>query len=544
MNIAKQKGKTMRFDRISCLIAVMALPFLFITACGNHNSENSANPTLVLEDAITTEALVAHARELENISLANELSRSASSPGYTQSMDYIKDRLAGLGLTIWEQRFEYRSFLETEDPVLSMTSPETETYVWETDYRTMTYSGIDNVTAAIVFVTPVFPPGTELNTSTDGCEVADFQGIDATGKIAVLQRGTCDFIVKASNAESRGAVAVLIFNEGQEGRTDLVAGSLVGDSTVGIPVVGIRYDLGKALHDRYAAGAAITLRVAVTGTNSMASTYNLFAETVAGRDDQVIIIGAHLDSVVEGPGTNDNGSGAAALLEISRQTGLHGYAPRNKIRFAWWGAEEEGLIGSLHYLDNLSTTDVRNIAMYLNVDCIASHNFVRGVEDGDLSDTIDHPDNIYTETPEGSGAIEQALLDYFQAQNLPTKPTPLDGRTDYEGFAERGIPFGGLFTGLDETKTEAEALLFGGTAGEPYDNTYHTAGDTLANINPRIFTENAQAVAHVAQYFGDREVTTLFEARSLSRPLRAVKAKTVTSYRDRYHKDRGDRSTR
>ena len=530
----------MRSDRISCLIAVTVLPFMFITACGK--SENAA---FHLEDTITTEALVAHARELERISLANGLSRSASSPGYTQSMDYIKDRLAGLGLTIWEQRFEYRLFLETADPALSMTSPETETYVWETDYRTMTYSGIGDVTAEIVFVTPVFPPGAEPNSSTDGCEVADFQEIDVTGKIAVLQRGTCDFIVKASNAESRGAAAVLIFNEGQAGRTELIAGSLLGDSTVGIPVVGIPYDLGKALHDLYDNGATtITLRVAVTGTNAMTSTYNLFAETVSGRDDQVIIIGAHLDSVVEGPGTNDNGSGAAALLEVSRQIGLHGYAPRNKIRFAWWGAEEEGLIGSNYYLDNLSTTDVRNIAMYLNVDCIASHNFVRGVEDSDLSDTIDHPDNIYSETPEGSGAIEQALLDYFQAQNLPTKPTPLTGRTDYEGFAEHGIPFGGLFTELSGIKTEEEAALFGGVAGEPYDNTYHTAGDTLANINTRIFTENARAVAHVAQYFGDREVKTIFEAPASTRSLRAVKAKTVKTYRDRYHKDRRDRSTR
>jgi Zn-dependent M28 family amino/carboxypeptidase len=520
------------------------IAFLALISCGNHNSENTATPTVLLEDAITTEALVAHAQALERISLGNALSRSSASPGYVQAMEYIRGSLGSAGLTIWEQRFEYRLFLETADPALSMTSPETKTYVWETDYRTMTYSGIGDVIAEIVFITPVFPPGAELNTSTDGCEAADFQGIDVTGKIAVLQRGTCNFIEKASNAESRGAVAVLIFNEGQEGRTDLVAGSLTVDSTVGIPVLGIRYDLGKALHDQQAAGATIRLRVAVTGTNAMTPTYNLFAETVAGRDDQVIIIGAHLDSVIEGPGINDDGSGSAALLEVSRQIGLLGYTPRNKIRFAWWGAEEVGLIGSNHYLDNLSATDVRKIAMYLNVDCIASHNFVRGVEDSDLSDTIDHPDNIYNETPEGSGAIEQALLDYFRAQNLPTKPTPLTGMTDYAGFAERGIPFGGLFTELRGIKTEAEALLFGGTAGEPYDNTYHTAGDTVANMNTRIFTENARAVAHVAQYFGDRKVTTLFEASDSTRSLRTATAKTVKTYQDRYHKDRRYRSTR
>jgi Zn-dependent M28 family amino/carboxypeptidase len=517
---------------------------MFIAACGNENSEK---PTVVLEDTITTEALVSHAKALERISLSNTLSRSSASPGYVQAMEYIRGNLGSSGLTIWEQRFEYRFFMETKDPVLSMISPRQEAYVWETDYRTMTYSGIGDVTAEIVFVTPVFPPGAEPNTSTDGCEAADFQGINLTGKIAVIQRGTCNFIEKVANAESRGAAAVLIFNEGQEGRTDIVAGTLPADTTVGIPVVGVRYDLGKALHDQYSVGAAVTLRVAVTGNNYMAPTYNLFAETVAGRSDQVVLIGAHLDSVIEGPGINDNGSGTAALLEVSRQIGLHGYSPQNKIRFAWWGAEENGLIGSYHYLDNLSATDVRNIAMYLNVDCIASHNFVRGVEDSDLSDTSNDPGTIYKETPEGSGAIEQVLLDYFHAQNLPTKPTPLTGMTDYEGFAKYGIPFGGLYTELDGIKTEAEALLFGGTAGEPYDDCYHKACDTVSNMNTQIFTENARAIAHLAQSFGDRKVATLFDKPSVARALQASSAKKVAlvkTSRDRYHKDRRDRATR
>jgi len=534
----------MRYKRILCPIAVFVMSFVFIAGCGN---DNSATPSVALEDTITTETLVAHAQALERISLSNALSRSSASPGYIQAMDYIKGHLRGPGWKVWEQRFEYRFFLETEDPVLLMISPGQKTYAWGTDYQTITYSGFGDVTAGIVFVTPVLPPGETPNTSTDGCEAADFHNIDVRGKIAVIQRGTCDFIKKVSNAESRGAVAVLIFNEGQEGRTDIVAGALPNDSIVGIPVIGIRYDLGKTLHDRYSAGAAVTLRAAITGKSAMAPTYNLFAETVAGRNDQVILIGAHLDSVIEGPGINDNGSGTAALLEVSRQIDLQGYTPKNKIRFAWWAAEENGLIGSYHYLDNLSPTEVRNIAMYLNVDSIASHNFIRGVEDADLSDTIDYPETIYSETPKGSGTIEQVLLDYFHAQGLPTKPTPLTGLTDYEGFAKYGIPFGGLYAGLDGMKTEAEALLFGGMAGEPYDSCYHKACDTVSNMNTQIFTENARAVAHVAQYFGDRKVTTLFDKASSSRTLRAASGKTVKTVktsRDRYHKDRRYRATR
>ncbi len=513
---------------------------LFVGACGTENAET---PKRALEDTITTKALVAHVEALERISLSNPLSRSAGSPGYIQAMEYIRAVLADSGLKVWEQRFEYRLFLETKDPVVSMTAPRQEAYSWGTDYKTISYSGTGDVTAQIAFVTPIFPPGMEPNTSTDGCEAADFNGIDLTGKIAVIQRGTCSFGDKASHAESRGAVAVLIFNEGQVERTGIVEGGLSTGTTVGIPVVGTSYDLGKALHDQYLTGAVPTVRVAVTGLNTISPTYNLFAETVSGRNDQVIMIGAHLDSVIEGPGINDNGSGVVALLELSRQIGLHGYKPQNKIRFAWWGAEEVGLIGSYHYLDNLSPADRRNIAMYLNVDSIASHNFIRGVEDGDLSDTRDEPGTIYQETPAGSGAIEQVLLNYFRSQNLPTKPTPLTGMTDYEGFAEYGIPFGGLYTGLDGLKTEAEALLFGGMAGEPYDSCYHRACDTVATMNTQIFTENARAIAHFAQYFGDRQVTTLLEKASV-RVASTKTGRSVVTARDRYHKDRRDRATR
>jgi Zn-dependent M28 family amino/carboxypeptidase len=524
----------------------MVVSIIFTAACGNQKSENAVLPAAGLEDKITTEALVAHARELERISLGNTLSRSAVSPGYIQSMEYIRGSLGSSGLKIWEQRFEYRIFLETENPVLAMTSPSQEIYTWGTDYQTSTYSGIGDVTAEIVFVTPLLPPGVEPNSSTDGCEAADFQGIDLTGKIAVIQRGTCSFSEKVSNAESRGAVAVLLFNEGQEGRAGIVSAILSADSTVKIPVLGVTYDLGKALYDRYITGAATTMRVAVIGLNAMTPTYNLFAETVAGRSDQMIMIGAHLDSVIEGPGINDNGSGAVALLEVARQIGLNRYTPHNKIRFAWWGAEEVGLIGSYHYLNNLSPTEVRNISLYLNVDCIASHNFTRGVQDSDLSDTIDYPGTLYSETPNGSGAIEQVLLNYFHSQNLPTKSTPLDGGSDYMGFAKYGIPFGGLFTELDGIKTEAEALLFGGTAGEAYDDCYHKACDTVDNMNTGILTENTRAIAHMAQYFGDRKGSTLFDKTTARTLPRAAVAKTVPSvknYQDRYHKDRRDRAT-
>ena len=532
------RGKFMKYDRMFCVIALILSLLPCITACDGQ----SGTSAFVLEKTITTEALVAHAEALEAISLGNTLSRSSMSPGYLRAMNYIKKQLAGTGLNVWEQQFECHQFFETDFPVLSMVSPAPAVYAWGTDYQTITYSGFGDLTAEVAFIKPVFPPGPTPDTSTDGCVASDFKGINVTGRIAVIQRGSCDYIVKAMNAKSRGAAAVLIFNEGTPGRTDTVVGSLPSDSTVGIPVVGISHALGKELHDRYVAGAAITLRVAVTGMNVTVPTYNLFAETVAGRDDQVIVIGAHLDSVTEGPGANDNGSGAIALLEVSRRIALNGYTPKNKIRFAWWGAEEIGMFGSQYYLNTLSPKELKNIAMNLNVDSIASHNFVRGVEDSDLSDTINDPRTIYKTTPAGSGAIERVLLDYFHTNNLPTKPTPLSGSTDYEAFAQHGIPFGGLYTELDGIKTEAEALLFGGTAGLPYDACNHIACDTVSYMNTQIFTENTRAIAHFAQYFGDKQAAKLLDTTIATTAKRAVTVETIKPDRDRYHKNRMRRS--
>ncbi len=518
------------------------LLLLVVTACGH---DSSTTTTFELDETVTSEALVTHAERLEQISLDDPLSRSAGSAGYRAAMDYIKNVLAGSGLTIREQQFDFQLFMETEEPRLAMVSPQPETYNVAADFMTLTYSGTGDVVGQIAFISPVFPPGSEANTATDGCNNTNVDTLDLKDKVAVIQRGGCSFAEKVANVEAQGAAAVLIFNEGQEGRTEILAGTLAADSNVNIPVVGTSYAFGKRLYDLYDTGITPILRVAVTAENRLEQTYNLFAETPSGRDDRVIMIGAHLDSVVEGPGINDNASGVAALLEVARQIGRNGYSPQNKIRFAWWGAEEVGLIGSYYYLDNLSPAEREQIAMYLNVDSIASHNFIRGVDDGDLSDTMTAPGASYQETPAGSEVIEEVLLNYFHDRQLPTVATALTGQSDYAGFATYGIPFGGVYSGLVGTKTEEEALLFGGTAGEPYDSCYHRPCDTLANINTQIFTENARAVAHFAQYFGDRSAATLFDQPVAPQMLLASEPQAVPPATrptdDRYHQDRRTR---
>jgi Zn-dependent M28 family amino/carboxypeptidase len=171
-----------------------------------------------------------------------------------------------------------------------------------------------------------------------------------------------------------------------------------------------------------------------------------------------------------------------------------GVEPRNKVRFAWWGAEESGLLGAEFYVANLSKRDIKNIALNLNFDMIGSPNFVRFVYDGDGSATP-------LAGPNGSKNIESVFLSYFDEQGLPTEPTAFDGRSDYGPFIAVGIPAGGLFTGAEGIKTDDEAAIYGGTAGDQYDPCYHLACDTFDNISLEALDQMSDAAAHAILTF-------------------------------------------
>jgi Zn-dependent M28 family amino/carboxypeptidase len=224
-------------------------------------------------------------------------------------------------------------------------------------------------------------------------------------------------------------------------------------------------------------------------------TSNVIAETRGGDPDNVIVVGAHLDSVGVGPGINDNGSGSAAILEIAEQ--LKKAKLDDKVRFIWFGAEEAGLIGSDFYVAGLDAEESNKIGAMLNFDMLGSPNFVRFVYDGDLSDTEDPgPDALAEEAKPGSAVIEDVFLDYFAAKGLPTEPTAFDGRSDYGPFIAGGVPAGGLFTGAEGIKTEDEADTYGGTAGEQYDPCYHLSCDNIGNLSLTSLEQMGDAAAH------------------------------------------------
>ncbi|MFI6514931.1 M28 family peptidase [Spirillospora sp. NPDC050679] len=229
-------------------------------------------------------------------------------------------------------------------------------------------------------------------------------------------------------------------------------------------------------------------------TASGATGYNLIADWPGGDPNQVLMTGAHLDSVTAGPGINDNGSGSAAILETALAVSRAGLQPAKHLRFAWWGAEELGLLGSNYYTANLPATERSKIKGYLNFDMVGSPNPGYFAYDGDGSSG--------SGGPAGSAEIENTLRAYFTSINVPVRDTAFDGRSDYGGFIRYGIPAGGMFTGAEGRKTAAQVQLWGGTANVAFDRCYHASCDTTSNINDTALDRNADAIAYAVWTLG------------------------------------------
>jgi Zn-dependent M28 family amino/carboxypeptidase len=446
-----------------------------------------------LREAVTVDGVRAHQAEFQAIADANGGIRTSGFPGYDASADYVAQVMEDAGYDVTTQPFEFPFFEELEPAELEQINPDPKVYPYfDVDgFVTMEYSGSGDVTATAEGVDLVLPPADAANTSTSGCEPEDFDGF-TSGNIAVVQRGSCDFLDKALNAQNAGASGVIIFNEGQPGRINAFLGTLQ-QPIFNIPVLAANFNVGEEL-----AAGEVMVRMFVNAESEFRLTSNVIADTPGGRDDRVVVVGAHLDSVPAGPGIQDNGSGSAAILEIALQMAELGIEPRNKVRFAWWGAEESGLLGAQFYVDNLSKREIKNTALNLNFDMIGSPNFVRFVYDGDGSATP-------LAGPNGSKNIEQVFLDYFadEAGGLSTEPTAFDGRSDYGPFIAVGIPAGGLFTGAEGIKTEEQAAIYGGTAGDQYDPCYHIACDTFDNISLEALDQMSDAAAHSVLTFAE-----------------------------------------
>ena len=477
--------------RSTGLAVLAAATALFVASCGGGgDAPDTRSAALGADDAacdtrvnnthakllqcVTLAGVRSHQTALQAIADANNGTRVSGSPGYDASADYAAEVFRAAGYQVTVQPFQFQTFVAPAPGVPEQVAPPR---AGPTENTLLSYSGSGDVTAAVTALSAA--------DATPGCEAADFAGFPG-GTIALISRGACTFAIKATNAYNAGASAVVIYNN----TAGAINGTLGNSFTLNLPVTSVTQALGQQL----AATAGLQLRVKTSTFRGLATTTNVIAESVDGDPNNVVMVGAHLDSVNAGPGINDNGSGSAAILETARM--IAKAKPRNKLRFALWGAEESNLVGSTYYVNNLSAEERAKIALYLNFDMIGSPNHVFFIYDGDDSDAVGAGAG-----PGGSAEIEQVFERFFTERGIPFKGTDFTGRSDYGPFINAGIPSGGLFTGAEGIKTAAEAALWGGTAGAQYDPCYHLACDTLDNVNSTALDVNSDAVAYATLQF-------------------------------------------
>ena len=469
-----------------------------------------------ISECVTVKGVRNHQLEFQNIADDNGGIRTSGTPGYDESVDYVARRMKRAGYEVTKQPFEFNAFIQLGDSNLMQNAPTATNYVEDTDYTLLSQTEPGDVTAT---VTPVDLDLGPANGSSSGCEPEDYDGFPS-GHIALVQRGACSFQQKAENAQDAGAVGVIIFNQGDsDDRKGLANVTLSSDYAGTIPVVFATYELGE----EWAATSDLEMTMVVDVFRGLATSFNVIAESKHGNPDNVVMVGAHLDSVNEGPGIQDNGSGSAAILEVAIQ--MAKVKTNNKVRFAWWGAEESGLVGSDFYVGNLTDEEKAKIALYLNFDMIGSPNFARFIYDGDGSE-------FQLEGPPGSAQIEAFFEWFYTIRGLAFEPTEISFRSDYAAFFENNIPFGGLFTGAEGIKTQEQVEMYGGTAGEQFDPCYHLACDTYFNISYPVLNQNSDAIAMATlKYAMNTKSVNGVRSAKAQRPANATKSSTLVENR-------------
>lgn len=460
----------------------IAVVLLLVAGCASDDAasvgvedgsgESSLDP-YTFADTVRIDAVTAHLTELERIAAEHDGNRALATSGYDASVDYVAGSLRDAGFEVQTPEFDVSTF-EVETETLDAGGRSL-------DVRALGFSpstGPDGLTAR-----PVRIPADE----TPGCEPADYDGIEGVaGSVVLVDRGSCTFAVKEQVAADRGAAALLVVNSEDAPLSDA---GLAEDTDPRIPVGGL------AAGEADAVAAAQTLTLVLDTTTERRSSRNVIAETTTGSPDDVVVVGAHLDSVPEGPGINDNGTGVASVLETALQLGAEPVVA-NKVRFAFWGAEEVGLVGSTRYVQGLSDDERDDIALYLNFDMLGSPNPGYLVFDGDDSDREGEGPG-----PDGSAGIERTFARFLGERGITVSGTDFDGRSDYGPFVAAGIPAGGVFSGADDVKSDEQAALWGGTAGETFDPNYHTAQDDTTNVDRAALAAAAASVGYGTAFY-------------------------------------------
>lgn len=297
-------------------------------------------------------------------------------------------------------------------------------------------------------------------------------------RIALIERGQCPFGDKVELAGKHGYNAAIIYDNDPSSEGGL-HGTLGNPTNNSISTLGVTFETGQELSRRIAKNKHYSLRFAMDSYVKQIKTTNVIADTKHGDPENIVALGAHSDSVEEGPGINDDGSGTISLINVAKQ--LTHFKINNKVRFAWWAAEEEGLIGSTYYADNLSKEENQKIRVFMDYDMMASPNYEYEVYDATNKDS-----------PAGSEELRDLYINYYESKGLNYTLIPFDGRSDYVGFIDNGIPAGGIAAGAEKTNVFRGGVL---------DKCYHQLCDDLTNLNWDAFLVNTRLIAHsVATY--------------------------------------------
>ncbi|CAN8105196.1 unnamed protein product [Discula destructiva] len=441
-------------------------------------SSASAKPLVdseALQAAISADKLLTRAKELFHVAELsqdeyNRPTRVIGSEGHVGTLKYIQDTISELG--------DYYKAITQPFAAYSGSVSEFRLVLGDAVARSASPMGLTPPTKD---KEPVH--GDLVLVNGDGCDSADYPSA-VKGNIALIRRGTCAFGAKSAHAGQAGAAAAVIYNN-EKGTLHGTMGTPEADhvATFGIDL----YDAETVL-DKLKNGKRVDAIAYIDGEVKTIMTSNVVIQTAEGDPDNCVMVGAHSDSVGEGPGINDDGSGTLSLLEVA--TALTKFSVNNCVRFGWWSGEEEGLLGSNHYASTLTDEENLKIRLFADYDMMASPNFAYQIYNA----TND-------ESPVGSQELRDLYVDWYEAHDLNYTFIDFDGRSDYDGFIRAGIPAGGIATGAEGKKTKEEVALFGGKAGDWYDPCYHQLCDDVGNNNLTAWEINTKLIAHsVATY--------------------------------------------
>ena len=466
-------------------VAAAGLSALFLAGCST--PDDGGSPTGVADTrsapglpevvaGISEEGLHARLEALAGATEGSDGHRAVGTTGYDRAADLVERELTAAGWSVEATPYEAATFVDEGGSVLEIGGRR----FGDPDLRPLALTPAGDVSG------PVVALGAEdggTGRADLGCSADDYRDVPA-GAVVLVPPGGCFRRAQLLAAQEAGAGAYVTSSPGVPDGVALRP-TLARPDGLTIPGVWVSADAASAL--REAAGRE-PVRLVVTARTERQPTRSVLAELPGSRAGAVVMLGAHLDSVLDGPGIDDNGSGVAALLEIARSLG-----PTRRhatVRLALWSGEELGLHGSTHYVQGLSGEERRSIVVYLNADMVASPNGYAGVYDEPAA-------------AQGSATATDLLRSAVVRYGGTPVPVDVHGSSDHYPFAEAGIPTGGVFSGALEPVTAQQAAASGATAGAPADACYHQACDDLDNVDLRLARVLTAALADVTVRLAD-----------------------------------------